>query len=155
MQGKIKYGKIAVVVFLTALIWVWADLALDKEEPFSGATLTVGTSRSSLWISFAGEPTVDINDIVLKGSVSNISRVKELINTDPDKLKFTLEAEQLDIVEPGEHRLDVREIIRQSIWIKEMGLTVVSCEPKVVDVNVVELVKKELTVRCLDQNGNI
>jgi hypothetical protein len=24
---KIKFGKIAIVVFLTALIWVWADLA--------------------------------------------------------------------------------------------------------------------------------
>jgi hypothetical protein len=155
MLGKIKFRKIAVVVFLTALIWIWADLALDQEEHFPGATLTIGMSRPSLWISFRGEPTVDINDIVLKGSVSNISQVKNLINNDPDKLKFTLEPEQLDLIEPGEHRQEVRDIIRQSIWIKEMGLTVVSCEPKVVDVNVVELVKKDLTVICRDQNGNI
>ena len=155
MLGKIKFRKIAVVVFLTALIWIWADLALDQEEPFPGATLTIGMSRPSLWISFRGEPTVDVNEIVLKGSVSNISQAKNLINNDPDKLKFTLEPEQQDLVEPGEHRLNVRDIIRQSIWIKEMGLTVVSCDPKVVDVNVVELVKKDLTVICRDQNGNV
>ena len=27
MVKKIKYGKILAVVFLTVLIWVWADLA--------------------------------------------------------------------------------------------------------------------------------
>jgi hypothetical protein len=155
MLGKIKLRKIAVVVFLTALIWIWADLALDQEESFPGATLTIGMSRPSLWISFRDEPTVDINEIILKGSVSNISQVKNLINKDPDKLKFTLEPEQQDLIEPGVHRQDVRDIIRQSIWIKEMGLTVVSCTPKVVDVNVVEMVKKDLTVVCRDQNGNI
>lgn len=151
---KIKIRKIAVVIFLTVLIWVWSDLALDDEQSFSGATITIGNSRSNLWISFRGEPTIDINEIVLKGPVSKVSEVRQIISNNPDKLKFTLDAEQEGIVSPGEHKRDVREILRRSIWIRELGLTVESCEPEVVDVNVVELVQKELTVRCIDGDGN-
>jgi hypothetical protein len=153
-KREIKFSKIAVVVFLTALIWVWADLALDDEQSFSGATITISKSRSNLWISFRGEPTVDINEIVLEGPVSKISEVKQIISNNPEKLKFNLDAEQHGFISPGEHPLNVREFLRESIWIRELGLTVKSCEPGVVDVNVVELVQKELTVRCIDGDGN-
>ena len=151
---KIKIRKIAVVIFLTVLIWVWSDLALDDEQSFSGATITIGNSRSNLWISFEGEPTVDINEIVLKGPVSKISEVKQVIGNNPDRLKFNLDAEQHGFINPGEHPLNVRDFLRESIWIRELGLIVESCEPEVVDVNVVELVQKELTVRCIDVDGN-
>ncbi len=151
---KFKYKKIAVVVFLTVLIWVWADLALDDEQTFSGASITLGRSRSNLWISLRGESAVDINEIVLKGPVSKISEVKQIISNNPEKLKFNLDAEQHGFVSPGEYPLDVREFLRESIWIRELGLMVESCEPEVVDVNVVELVQKELTVRCFDGENN-
>ncbi len=151
---KIKFSKIAVVVFLTVLIWVWSDLALDDEQPFSGATITIGNSRSNFWISFRGEATVDINEVVLKGPVSKISEVRQIISNNPEKLKFTLDAEQEGIVSPGEHEKNVQELLKKSIWIRELGLTVESCEPEVVDVNVVELVQKELTVRCIDGDQN-
>jgi hypothetical protein len=153
-KRRIKFSKIAVVVFLTALIWIWAELALDDEQSFSGATITIGKSRSNLWISFRGEPTVDINEVVLKGPVSKISEVKQIIGNNPDKLKFNLDAEQHGFVSPGEHPLRVREFLRESIWIRELGLTVESCEPEIVDVNIVELVQKELTVRCIDGDAN-
>ena len=32
MTSKIKISKIAIVAFLTVLIWVWADLALDDTQ---------------------------------------------------------------------------------------------------------------------------
>jgi len=151
---KFKYKKIAVVVFLTILIWVWADLALDDEQSFSGASIILGKSRSNLWISFRSEPAVDINEIVLKGPVSKISEVKQIISNNPEKLKFNFDAEQHSFVSPGENELKVRDFLRESIWIRELGLMVESCEPEVVDVNVVELVQKELTVRCFDGDNN-
>lgn len=151
---KFKYKKIAVVVFLTVLIWVWADLALDDEQSFSGASITIGQSRSNLWISFRSKTAVDINEIVLKGPVSKISEVKQIISSDPEKLKFTFDAEQHGFVDPGESELNVRDLLRESIWIRELGLMVESCEPEVFDVNVVELVQKELTVRCFDGDNN-
>ncbi len=151
---KIKYSKIAVVVFLTVLIWVWADLALDTEHTIPRATMMIGRSRSSLWISFRGEPAVDINNIVLKGPVSKIGELKRIISNDPQKLEFTLNPEQQAMVDPGEYPQDVSDFIKNIDWIRELGLTVESCKPDVVDVNVVELVKRELTVQCLDEDGN-
>ena len=53
MLKKIKIRKVAVVVFLTLLIWVWADLALDTEKPFYNATISISRiANPNLWISF-------------------------------------------------------------------------------------------------------
>ncbi len=41
MVRKIKYGKILVVVFITVVIWVWADLALDEKLTVSNVNITV------------------------------------------------------------------------------------------------------------------
>lgn len=150
---KIKFKKIAVVVFLTALIWVWADLATDTEYPIPRITIKMGRSRPNLWISFGGESAVDINDVVLKGPVSKINEAKGIIGNDPQKLEFTLDAEQQErygFTKPGKYPLNVQDFIRNYEWIHPLGLSVPACEPTVVDVNVVELVKKKLTVRVLN-----
>ena len=52
MITKLKYGKIAIVVFITILIWVCADLALDEEFNFANATIRVVMSNPKLWVSF-------------------------------------------------------------------------------------------------------
>ena len=91
---NIKYKKIAVVVFLTALIWVWADLALDTEHPIPRTTIKMGRSRPNLWISFGGESAIDINNVILKGPVSKVNDAKGIIGKDPQKLEFILDTEQ-------------------------------------------------------------
>ena len=152
---KIKFKKIAVVVFLTALIWVWADLATDTEYPIPRITIKMGRSRPNLWISFGGESAVDINDVVLKGPVSKINEAKGIIGNDPQKLEFTLDAEQQErygFTKPGKYPLNVQDFIRNYEWIHPLGLSVPACEPTVVDVNVVELVERQLTVRVQNQD---
>ena len=151
--NKVKYSKIAVVVFLTALIWIWADLALNEEYPLPRVTIKMGRSRPSLWISFGGESAVDINDVVLKGPVSKMSELKRIIRNDPQKLEFTLNAEQQGMLDPGEHPQDVSDFIKNIDWIRALGLTVEDCVPDVVDVNVVELEQKDLDVWCLYRDG--
>jgi len=154
MLRKIKYSKIAVVVFLTILIWVWADLALDDTLPVSDAFITVGKSSPSLWLSFGDEPSISIDKIVLKGPASKITNVGRRIKDLSPSFEFFLDAEQERMTEPGEHQLDVHNFLRKSHQIKQFGLTVESCEPAKLTVNVVELVKKSLTVRCFDLSGN-
>jgi hypothetical protein len=152
---KIKYKKIAVVIFLTALIWVWADLALDTEHPIPRVTIRIGMSRPNLWISFAGESTVDINNIVLKGPVSKINEAKGIIGNDPQKLEFLLDTEYQErygLTKQGKYELKVQDFLRNYDWIHELGLAVQSCEPNVVDVNVVELIERQLTVRIQNQD---
>jgi len=151
--NKVKYSKIAVVVFLTALIWIWADLALNEEYPLPRVTIKMGRSRPSLWISFGGESAVDINDVVLKGPVSKMSELKRIIRNDPQKLEFTLNAEQQGMLDPGEHPRSVSDFIKNIDWIRALGLTVEDCEPNVVNVSVVKLVQKDLEVRCFDGDG--
>ena len=83
---KIKFGKISIVVFLTALIWVWADLAQD--EPLNLPDVVVEVAKSSnpaLWVSFVAEreepalrTSVTLESVVLKGPARKVAAVKRL-----------------------------------------------------------------------------
>ncbi len=143
------------VVFLTALIWVWADLATDTEYPIPRITIKMGRSRPELWISFGGESTVDINNVVLKGPVSKINDAKRIIGNDPQKLEFILDTEYQErygYTKQGKYELKVQDFFRNYDWIHQLGLSIPACEPNVVDVNVVELVERQLTVRVQNQD---
>jgi hypothetical protein len=154
MVRKVNYGKILIVIFLTVLIWVWADLALDDELPVSGATISIAKSTSpNLWVSFDDESSVSIDNILLKGPASRIGNARRKLNDGSLVLKFFLDAEQEGLTDPGEHPLDVLAFLKKSSQTKELGLTVESCEPDKLSVNVVKLVKKSLTVKCFDEDG--
>jgi hypothetical protein len=158
MLEKIKVRKIAVVIFLTLLIWVWADLALDTTKPFYNATISISkTAKPDLWISFNEKPSINIKQFALKGPVSKINQIEDDINNDPKKLDFTLVPEEMDINKSGSYVLSVRDILDKSDWIKDMGISVVeeSCDPCEVNVNVVDLVPQDLTVQCFNENGEL
>lgn len=157
MLKKIKYGKISVVVFLTVLIWVVADLAKTEEYPVSGAIITVAKSHDpSLLVTFNNKSSVSIDNIVLKGPASKIAQVKRQLNEGEIALKFSLNpTEQEGMTTPGKntYSLNVLDFLRQSDQIKELGLRVASCSPTTLSVNVVPLVEKSLDVKCVDENG--
>ena len=154
MAGKFKYGKVAVVVFITVLIWVWADLALDERYPVSGATITIAKSANpSLWVSFNDELSVSIDNIVLKGPASRIAEIKRKLRQGR-KPEFDFDAAQEEMDEPGEHTLIVLPFLQKNKEIKHLGLTIESCRPETLPVNVVELSKKSLVVKCVDQGRN-
>ena len=152
MLAKVKISKIAVVLFLTLLIWVWTDLALDETENVSGATIILTESDPRLWISFNGERTIDVNDIGLKGPASKITNIKRKIENHSLSLLFPLDAEKEGLVASGEP-LDVQTFIQKSAQLQDTGLVVESCVPGKIDVNVVELIEKPLTVECYEESG--
>jgi hypothetical protein len=159
MLGKIKYGKIAVVISLTILIWVWADLALDELFPVSNVPITISKSTNrALWVSFVDEneslaPFYTVKSIVLKGSASRTAEVDRKLKTGSLQLDFFLDAEQERMDKPGKYPLDVLNLLRKSNQIRELGLAVQSCEPDKLTINVVELVEKALDIKCFDENG--
>ena len=156
MVRKINYGKILLVIFLTVLIWVWADLALDERLPVSGATISVARSTNpNLWVSFDDESSVSIGNIVLKGPASKIRDVRRKLNDGSLILRFFLDAEQEGMVNPDKYPLNVLNFLKQRRQIKQLGLTVVSCDPNTLFVNVVELVKRPLAVKCFDEDQNL
>lgn len=127
---------------------------MDDTLFVSDATIIVAKSSPSLWVSFSDEPSISIDKIELKGPASKITNISRKIKDRSPSFEFFLNAEQEGMTEPGEHSLDVHNFLRKSDQIKQFGLTVESCEPTKLTVNVVELLKKSLTIQCFDLNGN-
>lgn len=154
MVKKVNYGKIAAVVLITVLIWVWADLALNEEFSVFGGTISVAKSiRPNLWVNFNDESFVSIKKIVLKGPASKIADAKRKLKEGSLVLEFFLDPEQEDAM-LGSDELDVVTFLRRSDQIKQLGLTVASSDPNRLSVNVVELVEKSLVVTCVDEDQN-
>lgn len=155
---KISYGKMLAVLFLTCLIWVWADLMLDDTYDIS-STLSVSKSiNSSLWVSLGAneQQTITIEDIKLKGPASKISQVKQKLDSGSlDLSKFWFKPSDKGMVAGGTETLDLRQFLRESGELRQLGLTVDSCKPEKIQVKIVKLVQKQVRVDCLDENGNI
>jgi hypothetical protein len=155
MVKKVKYGKILVVVFITVLIWVWADLALDEVFSVSNVNITAKSTNPGLWVSFGDKSSAFIDKMVLKGPASKVADVRRKLKDGSLVLEFFLDPGQTEtIASPGEYTLPLLTFLRQSDQIKRLGLTVESCEPQTLSVKVVGLVKKPLTIRCVDETQN-
>jgi len=157
MLRKIKYSKIAIVIFLTILIWVWADLALDETFPVPGATIIVAESNPNLWVSFGGKASISIDNIVLKGPASKIAEMKRELSEGTLNLKFSLypELEEITAAAAGPFTLNVLDFIKGSAELRELsGLTAETCDPNTLTLDVVKLVERPLTVQCIDESGN-
>jgi len=155
MTKNNNYGKITAVAFITILIWVWADLALDEQFTVSNAKITVAKSpNAQLWVSFNDEPSISIRNISFTGPASRIAEVRRKTNEGSLTFEFFLAAEQHNITGPGEHTINLLEIIKNSAEIKQLGLTAEACKPEKVTVNAVKLVKKTLTIKCIDSDQN-
>lgn len=155
MAKNIKYGKVTIVVLITILIWVWADLAQDDTFTVPNVTISIAKSTDpGLWVSFDEESSVSIENVVLEGPASKIADVERGLRSGSLSFVFFLDpAQEETMTAPGRHSLDVQGFLRKSALIKERALTVESSSPKSIPVNIVKLEKKWLKVRCVDENG--
>jgi len=162
MFDRIK--KIAVVVFLTLLIWAWAYLALE-EEFTQTATLNISpTTSPDLLVSFDVDTPVSL-DLRLKGSTAKVAELKRKLradDTDPDKerLDFYYDAETEKQAQPGTHTLELLPFLNNSTKMKSLGITVESCkiegrEDAAIAVTVEKLAEHWLTIQCFDETGAI
>jgi hypothetical protein len=149
---KIKYGKAAVVIFITVLIWVWADLALDVKLSVYSANITVVTSNPKRWVSFDEQASAPVEEIVLKGPAARIAEVKKQLKKHALGFEFDPAEEKMD--ESGEHSLILLPFLQKATEIKELGVKVESCKPDKIPVTVVELVERTLDIKCVDEDAN-
>ena len=153
MIRKIKFGKIAIVIFLTVLIWVWTDLDLDEELTVPRTMISVAHTPELL-VSFNGQQEASINNIELKGPAKKIAEVKRGLDDGTLELSFSLNPEREGMTTTGSHTLNVMDFLKRSDEIKALGgLTVEDCKPEIIDVNVVKLEKKLLDIECVNENG--
>jgi hypothetical protein len=152
MMRKPKYGKIVIVVFITILIWVWADLALDDDLPVSNVTIRVVKSNPQLWVSFDDASSVTIEEMVLKGPLRKIADMRRKL--EEERLEIDFDATKEKMNEPGSYPLPLLPFLLKDEQIKRLGLKVESCKPETLYVKVVRLVIRPLDVKCVDEDGN-
>ena len=161
MIKKPKLSKIFIVVFLTILIWVWADLAQDEALVLRNfVTITASRSTEQLWMTFAptDEPlqsTVTLTTVELTGPASRVADIRRLQNEGELKLDLFLDPEQVGLTGSDTRAFDVLNFLKQNEEIRRLGLAVESCEPRNLPIQVRTLVRKTLRVECLDQNRNV
>ena len=154
MAKKIKFSKITIVIFITVLIWVWADLALDETLPDKSAVVVVDESVArQFWISFDQSPSADII-ITLSGPHTAVTTMDVELRKRQKPLEFVFNAVQEQMDRPGVHSLKLLEFLRKDRELRRRGLMVQSCDPNELSVNVVELAKKSLPIECFDMSGN-
>lgn len=157
MIKKLKPGKISIVVFLTALIWVWADLAQDDRLPLSDVRLAVAPSNDqSLWVNFVVEQadpnlqtSVALDTVVLKGPASRVAEVRRRKNKGALDLNLFVVPEQEGLTQAESHTLNVLDFLRKNEQFLSLGLTVESCEPQRLNIQTQKLAEQEVTVECV------
>jgi hypothetical protein len=163
MITKIKYGKISIVVFLTALIWVWADLAQDEQIELSGVVVQIAKSSDpTLWVNFVVErrtpdlqTSVPLDTVVLKGPVSRIAEVTRLKKQGALDLNLFLTPEKEGLTQEGTSTRDVLTLLKGSAEIRKLGLTVESCEPRTLTIRTRTLVKANVPVECVGLDPSV
>jgi len=160
MPRKIKFSKIAIVMFLTVLIWVYADLATEDTHLVPNVPVSISSSGDSeLWATFKDEDgspvsSITIKHIALKGPTSRITEVKRDQDNNLLQLAFFLDPERQDMTTAGSHTLDMLDFVREREQIRGLGgITVESCEPSKVTIEVVKLRKRDLNIRSVDESG--
>ncbi|MBN1505808.1 MAG: hypothetical protein JW955_03125 [Sedimentisphaerales bacterium] len=162
MDKRPKIGKISVTVFLTALIWVWADLAQDERLDLSNfVTVTVAKpSDPNLWVALENEDSsprasLTIDRVVLKGPASRVSEIVRRKNREKLDLNLFLVPEQMGLTETTTlSTLDVLSFLKEADEIRRLGLTVETCEPRNIAVRVARLRTEPMAVECVDEMGN-
>lgn len=163
MIKRLKPGKISIVVFLTALIWVWADLAQDDRLTLSDVRIEVAKSTDqTLWVNFVvdrADPnlqtSVALDTVVLKGPASRVAEVGRRKNRGALDLNLFLVPEQAGFTQSQTQTLDVLEFLRTNDAIRKLGLTVEKCEPQRLTVMTQKLVEQFVPVVCTGFDGSL
>ena len=161
-QRQFKISKIAIVMFLTILIWVYSDLAVDDTLSVTNVPISIAKSTDAeLWVAFKNEDgpplsTVTIKQVVLKGPSSRIAEVKRQLSNNLLNLALSLNPEMQNMDTPGSYALNVLDFVRNSEQTRTLGgLTVEACEPSTLTVDVVKLVQRNLSIKSFDENKRI
>jgi hypothetical protein len=157
MLKKLKPGKISIVVCLTVLIWVWSDLSQDDRFLLNDVRIRVAKSADpALWVNFVVEgadpnlqTTAALDSVVLKGPAARISEVKGRKNRGALDLNLFLVPEQEGLTSAEAHTVNVLDFLRGSEVIKNLGLTVESCEPQRLTVQTQTLVEQDVRIECV------
>jgi hypothetical protein len=150
MFAKLK--KAMLVVFITCLIWVWADLSLDKDLTDQTVTINVSKANPRMWVTIEGKSEIQLK-VDFKGPARKISELVSKMEAGKEKLDVVFDAEKQNMAASGDYSLpDVRRFLAENDKIRDYGLTVKAARPdKLQKIKVVELKEKTLPIKCVDE----
>ncbi|MCE5186023.1 MAG: hypothetical protein LLF76_07860 [Planctomycetaceae bacterium] len=159
MSGKLS--KYLAVIFLTLLIWWWAFSLQLQPVSLTGTLEKLPTADPSLLVTFTGPSTnapqrlIVLRALNFRGAPSKIAELRQRMrlpqnNPNRERLNFYYTPQ-----EPGTYVLDVPDYLQKTTKMAELALTLESCEPSQVTVNVERLEEKRLSVQVVDENGLI
>jgi len=150
-----KIQKAALVIFITCLIWVWADLSLDKDLTDQSMTIIAGKADPKLWVTIDGKPEAIVK-IDLRGPVVKINELNKKIQSGDEKLDVVFDPAKENMATPGDYTLaDVRKFLTESDKIHDYGVQVKFARPdKLANIKVVALTEKTLPIKCVDEADN-
>lgn len=148
-QQRKLIQKIVATLFITTLIWIWADLSNDLV--FEGKSVTVRISSDcpkDTWVSLQGASSLTLN-VDLKGPSARIDELKR----DNSPLEVFFSPPEMSGSDES-FRYPIAALVQESPKVRELGLTVLQSKPAAIDVTLRRLVKKQLRVVCIDENSN-
>jgi len=149
MFAKIK--KAVLVIFITCLIWVWADLSLDDVLENQTVTIIASKANPKLWVTLDGKSEAQIRANI-SGPVGKIREIAQKIDSGKEKLDVTFDAEKQNMTVDGDYALqDVRKFLAESKQIRDYGLGVKFVRPDTLKIKVVELKDRTLPIKCVDE----
>ena len=149
-----------VVVFLTLMIWIWADLEVEETISITGIPVRISASSDpSLRVDF--EEASDrlnaqarIKTITLKGPASRIREIRRMEQDGALDLKLSLAPQGESIPAPSDEpsAWPVLNFLRRSPAIRKFGVSVESCDPESFDLRIRRFSSRSLKVGCRDEN---
>lgn len=152
MKGRIKYGKVLLVTFITILIWVWADTSKYETEEILNIPIQAKSSEENLWLSFDGKSSERIKSITIWGPQSQVTSIKKDSQKGKLELEFYLEPSDVGLSEPGQSSFRLVDFINKSEQFRHLGIEATECEPNTLTVQAVKLQERQLTVKCMSNN---
>ena len=149
---------IVLVVSITSLIWVWADLAQDERLADVSATVYVDEAANpNCWVTLDGELSLPIK-ITLVGSASRIAEIDRKLRAKGPAEKFSFDfefdAEAEGIAAPDVYRgRELLAFLKKDKGIRKLGLNIESVTPEQITVEVKRLIKQRLTIECKGEDG--
>jgi len=158
VAAKIK--KLLVVAFLSATIWIWAFMSLEKETTLLGTVELSPTADPDYFVTFAGGQSRATVKITFRGSpakIAELERRHRAPDADPfrERLDFYYDPKELGHDKEGTYQLSLEELIRKGVRVRALALAVMSCEPASLEVQVQRLVLREVPAEVRDEAGQV
>src|SRR3989339_412265 len=133
-----KTKKAVLVVFITCLIWVWADLSLDDVLENQTVTIIASKANESLWVTIEGKSEIQLKANI-SGPVGKIREIAQKIDSGKEKLEVSFDPEKQNMAVAGDYKIqDVRKFLAESDKIRDYGLGVKFVRPDTLNIKVVE-----------------